>query len=96
MLIDTQLIIYGNITDIFSGKRSFIKLETLEYGIVKINIRKKLLIIYRKKLKNFVGISVTGRKNTKTQKLSNICFIFLVSDSDKYGISIVEKLLRFK
>ena len=93
MLIDTQLIIYGNITDIFSGKRSFIKLETLEYGTIKIKTSKKILTGLEVS-NTCIGINIEAKQDLTTKKLSNIKAVSITKYSDKYDPEKMAELIR--
>lgn len=95
--IDTSLTLYGEVIKIDIALKAYIHLKTDEYGLVKIKIGKKVLNSCSEKLKNVVGINVTGRQNFKTKKLSKLCFTSLTNYSHEinmYGVSLVEKFVN--
>lgn len=94
MFIDTNLIIYGDVVKTEIAKKSFISLDTIEYGLVQISIGKKILNSILDRLIGVVGINITAKQNLTTKKLHNIKFISITDYSEIYDPEKMEKLIE--
>lgn len=94
ILVDTNLILYGEVVKVDIDLKAYIHLKTDEYGLVKIKIGKKVLNQISEKLKNVVGVNITGRQNLKTKKLSKLCFVSMTNYSEEYDPVEMAELIK--
>lgn len=96
--VDTQLIIYGSITNIKFYPKIVITLNTDEYGKVDISISKKIF----NKANCFVinnifgqfGINVEAKQNLETKQLTEIKAVSITNYTNKYDSKKMKHLIK--